>query len=118
MQIKMRNGNVALEELNSNEKTQGGIYIPTTVVRKGSLRYGKILETGPGELVQGVYLKMDVEKGQEVIFDASRTETIEVDGKKMTICNMVDIIAIVDSRDADIKRLSIVPPPEGPPTIA
>lgn len=102
--IKMRNGNIALEELAADDRTTGGIYIPTTVGRKGSLRFGKVVETGPGELVQGVFVKVDFEKGQTVIFDVSRSEVIEIDNRKLTICNMVDVIAIVNA-----KHLSVVP---------
>jgi co-chaperonin GroES (HSP10) len=104
MIIKMRNGNIALEELASDERTSGGIYIPTTAARIGTLRHGRVVEVGPGELVQGQFVAVDFEKGQEVIFDVSRSETIEVDGKKLTICNMVDIIATVSA-----KHLSVVP---------
>jgi co-chaperonin GroES (HSP10) len=108
MLLKMRNGNVSLEELASNTKTSGGIYIPQNVISRTNLRYGKVLDVGPGELVQGVFTKPDLEKGQDVIFDISRSETIEIDEKKINICNMVDIIAVV------VKHLSIVPPVEIP----
>lgn len=104
MLLKMRNGNVALEELASDQKTSGGLYIPQNAITRTNLRYGRILDFGPGELVQGLFIKPDLEKGQEVIFDSSRSETIEIDGKKTIICNMVDIIAVV------AKHLSVVPP--------
>lgn len=104
MIIKMRNGNIALEESAADERTSSGLYIPQTVGRKGSLRFGKVVEVGPGELVQGIFVNVDFEKGQDVIFDASRSEIVEVDGKKLTICNMVDIIATVNA-----KHLSVVP---------
>lgn len=105
MIIKMRNGNIALEETAANERTTSGLYIPQTVGHKGSLRFGKIVEVGPGELIQGTFVKADLDKGQEVIFDASRSEVIEVEGKKLTICNMIDVIAVVNA-----KHLSVVPP--------
>ena len=101
----MRNGNIALEELVSKDRTSGGIFIPMTAMQQGSLRHGKIVETGPGELIQGQFVRMDLEKGQEVIFDISRSEAIEIDGNKLRICNMVDIIATVQA-----KHLSVVPP--------
>jgi len=105
MYLKMRNGNLALEELASDEITSGGIYIPNTVSRKGNLKLGKVIEVGPGELIQGQFVKMDIEKGQKVVFDSSRTEIIELDNRKLTICNMIDVIATISE-----KHLSIVPP--------
>ena len=104
MLIKLRNGTVALEEIAADERSRGGLYIPQTATKKGSLRFGKVIETGPGELVQGVFVKMDIEKGNDVLFDVSRSEIIEIDGKTLTICNMVDVIAIVSA-----KHLSVVP---------
>jgi chaperonin GroES len=104
MYLKLRNGYLAIEQLGPDEKTSGGIIIPTTI-RQGTLRFGKVIEVGPGELVQGQFVKMDVEKGNEVIFDMSRTAPIQIDGKDLVICNMVDIIAVVSA-----KHLSVVPP--------
>jgi co-chaperonin GroES (HSP10) len=105
MIIKLRNGNVALEEIVAADRTTGGIYIPQTAAVRSHLRHGKVFDVGPGELVQGQFVKMDIEKGDDVIFDSSRSEVIEIDGKKLTICNMVDIIATVPAR-----HLSVVPP--------
>lgn len=105
MSIKMRNGNLALEELVENERTSGGIFIPKTAEKTSPLRIGRVVEVGPGELVQGVFTKPELEKGQEVIFDYTRTLPIEIEGKKLLICNMLDIIAVVQ-----IKKLSVVPP--------
>ena len=105
MILKLRNGNIAIEENAADEKSEGGLYIPKTVSQRGNLRFGKVLEVGPGELVQGIFVPMDIEKGNQVIFDASRTEPIEVDGKKIIICNMVNVIAVTSN-----KRLSVVPP--------
>lgn len=109
MIIKMRNGNVALEMLAADQRSAGGIYIPTTAIQRGNLRHGRVVEVGPGEMVSGSFVDPKLDKGEEVIFDVSHSETIEVDGKKLTICNMVDIIATVSA-----KHLSVVPQPTIP----
>jgi chaperonin GroES len=103
MYLKMRNGSVAIELLEPEEKSKGGIFIPITV-RQGKLQFGKIVEAGPGELVQGQMVEMDLKKGDDIIFDASHSEPLTVDGKTLYICNMVDVIATVKA-----KRLSVVP---------
>jgi len=105
MIIKMRNGNVALEILAADQRSAGGLYIPPTALQRGNLRHGRIVEVGPGEYVGGSFVDPKLEKGEEVIFDVSHSETIEVEGKKLTICNMVDIVATVAA-----KHLSVVPP--------
>jgi chaperonin GroES len=102
MYLKLRNGNVAIELLEPESKTPGGIFIPQTV-RQGILQYGKIVAAGPGELVQGQFIENDLKKGDEVIFDSSHSEPVKVDGKMNYICNMVDVVATVK------KNLSVVP---------
>lgn len=103
MYLNMRNGNVAIELVTPSEKTAGGIYIPGTATQK-ALRYGKIVAAGPGELVQGQFVDPKLEKGQEVLFDITRSEAITIDGTDIYICNMVDVIATVSA-----KHLSVVP---------
>lgn len=103
MHLRMRNGNVAIELLEEQETTPGGILIPQTV-RKGILQYGKVFAVGPGELIQGKFIEMDLKKDDEVIFDSGHSEPVKIDGKTIYICNMVDVIATVSA-----KHLSVVP---------
>lgn len=104
MHLKMRNGNVAIVvEDTGMGKSAGGIFLPGTE-KKGALRIGKIVEVGPGELVQGQFIKTDLEKGDEVVFDASHSEPLSVNGEVVWICNMVDVIATI------VKHLSVVLP--------
>lgn len=103
MYLKMRNGNVAIELLAPRDKTPGGIIIPNTA-REGILRYGRIIAAGPGELVQGQFIDMDLKIGDEVVFDSSHSEPVIVDGNTTYVCNMVDVLAVVQ-----VKHLSVVP---------
>lgn len=106
MHLKMRNGNVAINvQEGGMGQTSGGIFLPQTS-KPGNLRIGKIVEVGPGELVQGTFTKPELEKGEEVVFDASHAEPLSVNGDTVWICNMVDVIACIK-----MQRLSIVPPP-------
>jgi len=95
MYLKLRNGTVALKEILPSDKTESGIYIPETV-EKGPLRVGEILETGPGELIQGRFVEMDLKVGQQVVFDIGHTASIDLDGRSYIICNMVDVIATIE----------------------
>lgn len=102
MHLRLRNGNVAIELLEPEAQTPGGIFIPQTV-RQGVLQYGKIVAAGPGELIQGQFVENDLKKGDEVIFDSSHSEPVKIDGQTTYICNMVDVVATVR------KNLSVVP---------
>lgn len=103
MKIKMRNGNVAIKLSAPQDKTRGGIYVPTTV-RQGILQLGRIIAAGPGELVQGQFVEMDLQIEDEVVFDTSHSEPLVIDGETVYICNMVDVVATVSG-----KYLSVVP---------
>jgi len=103
MYLKLRNGNVALQEVESKETTESGIIIPVTV-KKGPIRIGKVIEVGPGELVQGQFVEMDLEKGQEVLFDYTKTGSVVLGEETYIICNMVDILGIISKT-----HLSVVP---------
>lgn len=106
MHLKMRNGNVAIVLNDSGMgRSSGGIFLPTSENKKGVLRIGKIVEVGPGELVQGQFVKPELEKGDEVVFDSSHSEPLSVNGDIVWICNMVDVTAIITQ-----KHLSVVPP--------
>lgn len=103
MNLKMRNGNVAIDMYDAQMgQTSGGIYLPS-VGKPGALRIGKIIDIGPGELVQGQFVKPNLEKGEEVVFDSTRSEPLSINGETIWICNMVDIIACIP------KNLSVVP---------
>lgn len=102
MYLKLRNGNVAIELLEPDTMTSGGIFIPQNI-RRGILQYGKVVAAGPGELIQGKFIENDLKKGDEVIFDSSHSEPVQVDGKTNYICNMVDVVGVIN------KNLSVVP---------
>lgn len=105
MHLKMRNGNVAIAVQDTGMgQSSGGIFLPQTS-KPGNLRIGKIVEAGPGELVQGQFVKPDLDKGDEVVFDASHAEPLSVNAETVWICNMVDVIASIKKQ-----HLSVVPP--------
>lgn len=103
MHLRMRNGNIAISPISPSNKTPSGIFIPQTV-KEGALRLGRIIETGKGELVQGQFVECDLKKGDEVLFDITHSEPVELDGNTLLICNMIDVIATVSA-----KHLSVVP---------
>ncbi len=105
MHLKMRNGNVAITIQDGGiGQSSGGIFLPQTS-KPGNLRIGNIVEVGPGELIQGQFVKPELEKGDEVVFDASHAEPLSVGGNTVWICNMVDVIASIKKQ-----HLSVVPP--------
>tara|TARA_B100000929_G_scaffold287379_1_gene273992 strand:- start:1266 stop:1559 length:294 start_codon:yes stop_codon:yes gene_type:complete len=76
-------------------KTPSGIYIPDTAKEKP--QEGEIVAVGPGELNEkGDRIKIDVNKGDKVIYSKYGGTEIKVEGTEYLILSSRDILAKVD----------------------
>ena len=57
---------------------------------------GKIVAVGPGGMVDGNEVKMEVKVGQEVIYSKYSGSEVEIDKVKYVILKQSDILAIVE----------------------
>ena len=95
MKIKPLSDRVVIEPLEAEEKTTGGIYLPDTAKEKPQI--GKVIETGPGKLLDnGKRAKMSVKKKDEVIYARYGGNEVELDGEKYVILRESDIHGIVE----------------------
>jgi chaperonin GroES len=85
---------VLVRRVEAEEKTAGGIVIPDTAKEKP--KRGKIIAVGQGRLLDdGKRAKMQVKKGDEVLFSSYAGTDITVDAKEMMIMSEDDILAII-----------------------
>ena len=85
---------VLVRRVEAEEKTAGGIVIPDTAKEKP--KRGKVIAVGEGRLLDdGQHAKMQVKKGDEVLFSSYAGTDITVDGKEMMIMSEDDILAII-----------------------
>ncbi len=85
---------VLVRRVEAEEKTAGGIVLPDTAKEKP--KRGKIIAVGQGRLLDdGKRAKMQVKKGDEVLFSSYAGTDITVDGKEMMIMSEDDILAII-----------------------
>ena len=56
----------------------------------------EIIEVGPGGVVDGKEIKMEVQKGQKVITGKYTGTEVKLDGEKYIIVRQSDILAIVE----------------------
>ena len=56
----------------------------------------EIIEVGPGGVVDGKEIKMEVQKGQKVITSKYSGTEVKLDGEKYIIVRQSDILAIVE----------------------
>ncbi|MFC1675578.1 co-chaperone GroES [Planctomycetota bacterium] len=95
MKLRPLDDRVVLEQLEAEEKTAGGIFLPEAAKEKPQI--GKIIAAGPGkQLDNGQLSKMSVKKNDKVLYSKYAGNDVEVDGKKLIIIRESDILGIVE----------------------
>ena len=75
--------------------TKSGIVIPDTAKEKP--QEGSIIAAGPGKILDdGTREKMDVKKGDRVLYQKYAGTEFKVDGEELLIVSQKDILAIVE----------------------
>ena len=95
MKIKPLHDRVIVKRIEEEEKTKGGIIIPDTAKEKPV--EGKVVAVGGGKLLDdGSKLKLEVKKGDRVLFGKYAGTEIQIEGEEHLIMREDDIIAIVE----------------------
>lgn len=90
--IKPLSDHVVIEPL-KEEKKKGGIILPDTVSKERQ-EQGKVIAAGPGKLMDGKRVPLQVKKGDVVIY--SYGHEVKMDGKEYTIVAEDSILAIIE----------------------
>ena len=86
---------VVVSREESQEVTQGGIYLPDSAKDKPSR--GTIVAVGTGKLLDdGSRGEMQVEKGDRVLFTSYAPETITIDDEEFLLMSESDILAVIE----------------------
>lgn len=86
---------VVVERDTVEEKTAGGIYIPDSAKDKPAR--GTIIAVGTGKLLDdGSRGKMQVKKGDRVLFTSYAPETIKLDDDELLLMSETDILAVIE----------------------
>lgn len=84
---------VVVKALEQNETSKGGILLPNAAQEKQEMAV--VIACGPGGLVDGKEVTMQVKEGDTVLYSKYSGSTFKVDGKEVTIIRQSDILAIV-----------------------
>lgn len=94
MSFKPLQDRIVVQRLDSEEKTAGGIIIPDTAQEKPS--EGKVTAVGPGARGKdGKLQKLDVKKGDKVLFGKWSGTEVTVDGDELIVMKETDIMGII-----------------------
>jgi chaperonin GroES len=94
MNLQPLGDRLIVEVLEEEATTASGIVLPDTAQEKP--QRGKVLEVGPGPRDEdGQRIKMDVEKGDEIIFSKYGGTEIKVGADEVLILRESDVLAKV-----------------------
>ena len=94
MTIKPLADRVVLKLVEAEEKTKTGIILTASAQEKPQV--AEIVAVGPGGLVDGHEVKMEVKVGQKVITSKYSGTEVKCDGTTYNIVRQSDILAIVE----------------------
>ncbi len=94
MNIKPLGDRVVIKRLEAEEKTKSGIVLPGSA--KEQPQMAEVMAVGPGGIVEGKEVKMEVKVGDKVIFSKYAGTEVKYDGQEYTILKQNDILAIVE----------------------
>ena len=89
-------GDKVLITLVEKEKiTASGIVLPDSVEMDKGMKEGKVVSTGPGQIVDGKLQPVAVKKGDIVLFQWG--DEIKIEGKEYHLVNESQIVAIIEN---------------------
>ena len=94
MNIKPLADRVVIKMLEAEETTKGGIILTSSAQEKPQV--AEIVAVGPGGVVDGEKVEMEVKVGDKVLISKYAGTEVKVDGVEYTILRQSDILAIVD----------------------
>ena len=94
MNIKTLGERVVIKKLEAEETTKSGIVLTGTA--KERPQEAEVVAVGPGALVEGKRVPMEVKVGDKVLYSKYAGTDVKVSGEEYTILKQEDILAIVE----------------------
>ena len=85
---------VVIKQLEAEEKTKAGIILASSAQEKP--QEAEVVAVGPGGVVDGKEVTMQVKEGQKVIYSKYAGTEVKLDGQEYIIVRQSDILAIVE----------------------
>ena len=94
MSLKPLFDRVVIKDAEMEETTKSGLILTSTAKEKP--QYAHVVAVGPGGIVEGKEITMQVEVGQKVVYSKYAGTEIKIDGEEYKIVRQNDILAIVE----------------------
>ena len=94
MKIRPLADRVVIKKVEAEEKTASGIVLPGAA--KEQPQMAEVVEVGPGGIVDGKEIKMELKVGDRVIFQKYSGTEVKIEGQEYTILRQSEILAVVE----------------------
>ena len=94
MKIRPLADRVVIKKIEAEEKTASGIVLPGTA--KEQPQMAEVLEVGPGGIVDGKEIVMELKVGDKVIYSKYAGTEVKLEGKEYIILRQNEILAVVE----------------------
>lgn len=94
MTIKPLGDRVVIKMVETEETTKSGIVLPGSAKEKP--QYAEVVAVGPGGVVDGKDVVMEVKVGDKVLLSKYAGTEVKIDGVEYTILRQNDILAKLD----------------------
>ena len=95
MKLKPLGDRVVLKQLEAEETTKTGIVLPGQSKEKP--QEAEIIAVGPGGVIDGKEIKMEVKVGERVIYSKYSGTEVKLDDKEFIVVKQSDILAVVEA---------------------
>ena len=94
MKIRPLADRVVIKKVEAEEKTASGIILPGSA--KEQPQMAEVIEVGPGGVVDGNEIKMEVTIGDKVIYSKYAGNEVKIGSEEYIILRQSDILAVVE----------------------
>jgi len=94
MKIRPLADRVVIKKIEAEEKTASGIVLPGAA--KEQPQIAEVVEVGPGGIVDGKEIVMELKVSDKVIFTKYAGTEVKIEGKEYTILRQSDILAVIE----------------------
>ena len=95
MTVKPLGDRVVIKNVEAEETTKGGLILTSAAKEKPQM--AEVLAVGPGGMVDGKEVTMQVKVGQRIIYSKYAGTEVKIDGEELIIVRQSDILATVEA---------------------
>ncbi len=94
MKVRPLGDRVVIKNVEMEETTKSGIVLPGSAKEKPQM--AEVLAVGPGGMVDGKEIRMEVKVGQKVIYSKYAGTEVKIDNEQLILVRQSDILAVVE----------------------